>query len=139
MEIEIDKESSFTLEMKIDGEVSSAEPPKMRFSIIKENIIFSLNANRVDNGIYEITIPKLKGILEAGDYVANVEVFIDGKHFIPLTENIKLKQNLKPSVKLSENVKESSKSVTLDNINIKKSEVKPITVKKTDQIVTVKK
>ena len=33
MEIEIDKESSFTLEMKIDGEVSSKEPPKMIMAI----------------------------------------------------------------------------------------------------------
>lgn len=136
MEIEIDKESSFTLEMKIDGEVSSAEPPKMRFSIVHEGITLSLNAKRVDNGVYEINVPKLKGILEAGEYEANVEVFIDGKHFIPLKETVKLKQEMKPTVKISESTTPAKADT---EITVEKIEIKKPVIKKTDEVVTLPK
>lgn len=136
MEIEIDKESSFTLEMKIDGEVSSKEPPKMRFSIVHEGITFSLNAKRVDNGVYEINVPKLKGILEAGEYEANVEVFIDGKHFVPLKETVKLKQEMKPTVKISESAKPAKADT---EITVEKIEIKKPVIKKTDEVVTLPK
>lgn len=136
MEIEIDKESSFTLEMKIDGEVSSKEPPKMRFSIVHEGITFSLNAKRVDNGVYEINVPKLKGILEAGEYEANVEVFIDGKHFVPLKETVKLKQEMKPTVKIAESAKPAKAE---SEITVQKIEIKKPVIKKTDEVVTLPK
>lgn len=135
MEIEIDKESSFTLEMKIDGEVSSKEPPKMRFSIMNEGVTISLNAKRIDNGVYEINVPKLKNILKAGEYEANVEVFIDGKHFIPLKETVILKQELKPTVKLGE----STKSPSEPTITVESIKIKPASIKKTEEIVTVNK
>lgn len=137
MDIEIDKASSFTLEMKIDGEVSSREPPVMRFSIVNKDIIISLNANRIDNGVYEIHIPVLKGILDAGEYQANVEVFIDGKHFIPLKETVKLKQELKPIVKISES---ATKQVISDtNISIDKIEIKRPIIKKTHETLLINK
>lgn len=136
MEIEIDKESSFTLEMKIDGEVNSKEPPKMRFSIVSEGVTLSLNAKRVDNGVYEINVPKLKGMLEAGEYEANVEVFIDGKHFVPLKETVRLKQEVKPTVKISEAVKttKTEPEITIESIQVRK----PV-LKKTEEIVVIEK
>lgn len=136
MEIDLDKESSFTLEMKIDGEVNSSEPPKMRFSIVKEDVTFSLNAKRIDNGVYEINVPKLLGIMEAGEYEANVEVFIDGKHFVPLKETVKFKQEIKPTVKIAESAKPSKTDtqITVDKIEIKK----PI-IKKTSEVLTLPK
>ena len=132
MEIDLDKESIFTLEMKIDGEVNSSEPPRMRFSIVNENMTISLVAKRVDNGIYQISVPKMVGILEAGEYEANVEVFIDGKHFIPLKETVHFKQEVKPTVKISESSRSTPTSgqITLENIQIKK----PL-IKKTNQII----
>ncbi len=136
MEIEIDKESSFTLEMKIDGEVSSKEPPKMRFSIVHDGFIFSLNAKRVDNGVYEVNVPKLKGIFEAGQYEANVEVFIDGKHFVPLKETIKLKEEMKPTVKIAEPAKPAKADA---EITVEKIEIKKPVIKKTGEVVTLPK
>lgn len=135
IEIEIDKASSFTLEMKIDGDVSSTEPPKMRFSILCDDFTFSLNATRIDNGVYEIKIPKLVGIFEPGEYEANVEVFIDGKHFVPLKETVNLRQELQPVVKVGtmpSSGERSAPKVTIEKIK------KPV-ITKTDEIITKSK
>lgn len=102
IELDIEKETSFTLEMQIDGDVSSSRKPEMRFSIVSEGFTFSVPARRVDNGVYEVTCPKLKGILKAGEYAVQVEVFIDDKHFVPMSDTIRLKEELKPTVKLAE-------------------------------------
>lgn len=131
MEIELNKASKFTLEMKIDGEVASAQPPQMRFSIIGESMTVSINAKRIENGIYEISIPVLEGVLGAGEYDANVEVFIDGKHFVPLKESIVLKQEPKPTVKISESVTESIPEPVVT--------VKKLGIKKTDETITITK
>lgn len=131
MEIELSKENKFTLEMKIDGDVSSPQPPQMRFSIIGESMTVSLNAKRIDNGVYEITVPALDGVLEAGTYDANVEVFIDGKYFVPLKENVILKKEPKPTVKISESVTAEPPAPT-----VKIS--KPV-IRKTEETITIKK
>jgi len=137
MEIEIDKESNFTLEMKIDGDVVSKEPPQMRFSIVGESFTYSVDAKRVENGIYEINIPKLKGVFESGEYDANVEIFIDGKHFIPLKEKVKLKQEIKPTVTIasSASVKES---VVEPSVRVSIGEPKKTTtVTKTEEVIRI--
>ncbi len=136
IELDIDKETSFTLEMKIDGDVSSSRKPEMRFSIISEGFTFSVPARRVDNGIYEVSCPKLKGILKAGDYDVNVEVFIDDKHFIPLTDKIRLKEELKPTVKLAE--RHEPKQVEMQvAVAVKKvEETKRPALTKTGDIIT---
>lgn len=134
IELDIDKETAFTLEMQIDGDVSASKPPEMRFSIIGENFVFSVPARRVDNGVYEVVCPKLKGIMASGDYKVNVEVFIDEKHFIPLTDKIRLKEEIKPTVKLAERheVKATEVKVTIGS---KIEEVAKPTLSKTTEVV----
>lgn len=116
--------------MKIDGDVSSNEPPKMRFSIFCEGFTVSLNAERTGNGVYEINVPILEGVAHAGEYEAHVEVFIDGKHFVPLKETVRFKQEVKPTVKIAnktvEELKESEIKIT----------AKPVIIKKTDKIIS---
>ncbi len=43
------------------------------------------------NGTITASIPKLKGILPAGQFDAKLEVVIDGKYFVPLRESIEFK------------------------------------------------
>lgn len=136
MEIQLDKDTSFTFEMKIDGDVSTSSPPIMRFSILNDKMILSFVANRIENGVYQVDLPSLKNVLAAGEYTANIEVFLDGKHFTPLTQKIKLKQEVKPVVKMAETAKakEAEPQITVDSI-----QVKEVKFKKTDEIVSVKK
>ena len=46
---------------------------------------------REENGIVTASIPKLKGILPAGQFEAKLEVVLDGKYFRPLHESIEFK------------------------------------------------
>lgn len=137
IELEHDKETSFTLEMKIDGD-AGGDTPKMRFSIVSENFTFSIPAERVENGVYEVHCPKLKGILPPGDYAVNVEVFIDDKHFIPMSDTIRLKETVKPTVTMSTR-KPAAKPVTEASIAITVTESKAAPKKpsltKTDSII----
>ncbi len=136
IELDIDKENSFTLEMQIDGDVDGSRKPSMRFSIVGENFVFSIPAKRVDNGIYEVACPKLKGIMKAGEYDVNVEVFIDDKHFVPLKDKIRIKEELKPTVKLAER-HEPKPEVSVAVAVKKVEETRAPVLKKTDEIVTL--
>ncbi len=100
VELDLDKETVFMLEMEIEG--STDEKPEMRFCVEFNNYTLALKAKKVEHGVYEITCPKLKGITEVGSYTANVEVYIGDKRFVPLTETVTVKQDIKPVVKISE-------------------------------------
>lgn len=102
VELDADKETTFTLEMEIEGHVGSGEKPEMRFCLELADFTMSIKADRIENGVYQITCPKLKGLCEAGSYKANIEVIIGDKRFVPLTEMVTVKQDLKPIVKMAE-------------------------------------
>lgn len=102
VELDADKETTFTLEMEIEGHVGSGEKPEMRFCLELADFTMSIKADRIENGVYQITCPKLKGLCEAGSYKANIEVIIGDKRFVPLTEMVTVKQDLKPIVKMTE-------------------------------------
>ena len=46
---------------------------------------------REENGTITALIPKLKGILPAGQFEARLEVVLDGRYFMPLQESIEFK------------------------------------------------
>jgi len=102
VELDLDHETVFMLEMEIEGDTSSRGKSEMRFCVEFDNYTLTLKAKKVEDGVYEIKCPKLKGLAEVGTYTANVEVFIDNKRFIPLTETVTVKQEIKPTVKLAE-------------------------------------
>ena len=135
IELDIDKESSFTLQMQIDGHVDGSKPPQMRFSIVSEGFTLAIPAKRVDNGVYEINCPKLKGILEAGDYEAQVEVIVDEKHFVPMTEKLRLKQEVKPTVTMIESKQATPAPEVKVGISMGKIEQKAPVLKKMDETI----
>ncbi len=100
VELDLDKDTTFVLEMEIEGDIN--DKPEMRFCIEFDNYTLNLKGTKLDGNFYEITCPKLKGLTETGTYAANVEVYIGDKRFIPLTETVRVKQDIKPVVKLSE-------------------------------------
>lgn len=127
VELDLDKETVFMLEMEIEG--STGEKPEMRFCVEFDNYTMSLKAKKVSDGMYEITCPKLKGITEVGSYTANVEVYIGDKRFVPLTETVTVKQEVKPVVKLAES-KNTAPSITIKS----SKECKPTIFKTTETI-----
>lgn len=139
IEIENDKETSFVLEMKIDGDAVGATP-SMRFSIVSENFTLSIPAELVENGVYEIRCPRLKGILPPGEYTVNAEVFIDDKHFVPLSDTIRLKEAVKPVVTMPTRAP-LKKPISEDRIAIKIKAPEPTpppfkaSITKTEQVV----
>lgn len=142
LELELDRESKFSLEMKIDGNIQSSEPPQLRFSIMGEGFIYSTIAERVENGQYEITLPALKGKFAEGEYAYNVEVFIEDRHFTPMSDKISLKEAAKPVVTIAtkqEIKKEPTVTVTLGKVNenASKSESERLgsIIKKTNDLV----
>lgn len=135
VELDADKETTFTLEMEIEGHVGSGEKPEMRFCLELADFTMSIKAERIDNGVYQITCPKLKGLCEAGTYNANIEVIIGDKRFVPLTEKVNVKQELKPIVKMTEaKADKPAFSFKVDKVQITEKKVPTIT--KTDAIVS---
>lgn len=103
VELDLNQETVFILEMEIEGGDEARGKSEMRFCVEFDDYTLTLKAKKIEDGVYEIKCPKLKGLAEIGTYTANVEVFIDDKRFIPLTETVVVKQELKPVVKLVEN------------------------------------
>lgn len=70
-------------------------------------------------------VPKLESILPPGTYSSRLEVIVDGKHFRPLTENIKFNQPV--SVTASADIKPKQENVVKVNtgkIHVRMSEEK---------------
>ena len=102
IELDADKQTKFVLEMEIEGDVTSSEKPEMRFCLELHDFVLSMKATKLSNGVYEIVCPALKGLAESGTYNASVEVYIGDKRFVPLTDTVKVKHDIKPVVKMTE-------------------------------------
>lgn len=113
--INIDERSSFSIQLEINGDSDAADKPIVRFNLINENFRLVFDAERIDNGVYEINIPELKNILKVGEYVCEFDVFLGNKHFTPITEKIKLIETVKPTMK----IKSKTNKVTEDVISVK--------------------
>jgi len=136
VELDLDKETVFVLEMQIEGDSSSSESAEMRFCIEFDNYILALKAKKVEDGIYEITCPKLKGLTTTGTFNASVEVYIGDKRFVPLSESVNVKQDIKPVVKISES-KAASPTISIKSQTKTETVVEPKkpSITKTDTIV----
>jgi hypothetical protein len=134
IELDADKQTTFTLEMEIEGEVGSSEKPEMRFCLELHDYTLSMKAVRIGNGVYEITCPKLKGLAENGTYNASVEVYIGDKRFVPLTETVKVKQELKPVVKMTEAKVDKPAAVSVKVASVTETKRPPSTITKSEII-----
>jgi hypothetical protein len=102
IEIKLEEASTLPLEMHIEGDVKK-DAPQLRFSVISEGLRYSFGSKKTGSG-YEVEFPVMEGKLKEGTYEAEIEVIVDGKHFVALTETVKFTKEVKPTVKLSETV-----------------------------------
>lgn len=128
--INIDEVSSFSIELEINGDVDAMDKPIVRFNIINENYRLVFDAERIDNGIFEVTIPELKNVIKAGNYKCEFDVFLGNKHFVPVKDTIKLTESVAPTVTIrkkkatvNEDITISVKSVDNKGLNIQKLDI----------------
>lgn len=119
--INIEEATTFDLEMEIHGDVPRGSSSNLYFTVVTEKMRISFEGERIEAGVYRISVPAMKNILEAGKYEFEVEVLIDGKHFKPITESIEFIEEVKPVVKMKEPTKEPIKEST---ISVKMGEIK---------------
>lgn len=123
IEIKLEDPSSLTLEMHIDGDVKK-EAPQLRFSVLAEGMRYTFNSRQTEAGVYEIEFPKMLGKITEGEYPAEVEIIVDGKHFVPLEETVKFTKEVKPTVKLAETFaqvqQETDVKVKLGSLKVQK-------------------
>lgn len=101
IEIKLEESSSLTLEMRIEGDAGQ-DTPQLRFSVISEGLRYSFDSVQTSDGVYQIEFPTMLGKLSEGVYPAEVEIILDGKHFVPLEETVRFTREVKPTVKLAE-------------------------------------
>lgn len=119
--INIEEATTFDLEMEIHGDVPSGSSSNLYFTVVTEKMRISFEGKRIEAGVYRISVPAMKNILEAGKYEFEVEVLIDGKHFTPISESIEFIEEVKPVVKMKELAKEPIKEST---ISVRMGEIK---------------
>jgi hypothetical protein len=131
--INIEETTTFDLEMEIHGDIPRGVTGNLYFTVITEKMRLSFEGKCIESGVYRISIPPLKNIIESGKYQFEVEVLIDGKHFKPISESIEFVEEIKPTVRIKEtdkeNLKESSVSVKIGEIK-ESTKTKPLDISK---------
>jgi hypothetical protein len=115
--------NEFELELEIYGDLSSSNPPLMLFTLLLEKMRLSFEAKKIDNGVYKVVLPVMKQYLSAGEYNFQVEVIMDGKHFIAIEDKVKFKE-LKPVVKIKDKSEKPVEVKEKPKIEVKVSEKK---------------
>lgn len=98
--IKLEESSSLKIDMEIEGSVHGKTD--MRLSVLNEGLRYSFNAKHMGGTGWEIEFPKMIGKINEGTYDAEIEIIVDGKHFVPLTETVNFTKEIKPTVKLAE-------------------------------------
>jgi hypothetical protein len=101
----LDEAQELEFSMEVFGTPEQAE--QVRFVIENKDFGVTIPCIREGQNI-KVTIPKLKGIFESGEYSVKMEVILDGRIFTPLKESIEFEPLVEFDVKKtkSESIKE---------------------------------
>lgn len=101
---------STELEFSIDVYGTPEKTSSVRFVIEGKGFDISIPCMVKDENV-KVTIPKLKGIMESGEYPCRLECIIDNKIFTPLNESVEFEPLVEFEVKKTkaETVKEGVK------------------------------
>lgn len=83
--ISLDDETRLDFDMQVSGTNQKASASKL--VVTTEDFEIGFKCQPTATGL-TVTIPKLKGIAKSGLYEARLEIIIDDKVFVPLTETI---------------------------------------------------
>jgi hypothetical protein len=96
VQLEIDKKNEFEFQVEITGDPSKSTP-KVEFKIVSPDLTLAFPTKH-NNGLYEVSIPELTGILQPGKYVCEICVYLGDRYFVPMTESLELKPKIVPVV-----------------------------------------
>jgi hypothetical protein len=92
----LDEAQELEFSMEVFGTPEQAE--EVRFVIENKDFGVTIPCIREGQNI-KVTIPKLKGIFESGEYSVRMEVILDGRIFTPLKESIEFEPLVEFDVK----------------------------------------
>lgn len=84
-------------------------------------------------GVITAQVPRLHGILPAGNYPASIEVIVEGRHFRPLSEEIQF--TMPVSVTAKAEIKTRAPDVKLNQVTVRTQPVAETTVTSTKPVV----
>ena len=96
MEIFLNRTAQLEIDVRVAGADGKKFQPEVRLSLIKEGMRLSLPAVQVSGTNYSVSVPVLEGRLAPGTCDMEVEVLVDGKHFVPVRGMASLKEEIRP-------------------------------------------
>jgi len=96
LQLEIDKRNEFEFQVDITGD-DSKTAPIVEFKIVAPNVTLAYPTKKV-NGLYEVAIDPLTGVLEPGKYTCEICVYLGDRFFVPMHESLELKPKIVPVV-----------------------------------------
>jgi hypothetical protein len=116
-------------ELDFGIEVSGADKNSLNARFIIEGPEFGIICKCMESeGVITASVPKLESILPPGIYTSRLEIVVDGKHFQPLTENIKFNQPVSVTASAAVRQPEEVVKVNTGKIHVRMAEDK-VTVK----------
>jgi hypothetical protein len=104
--LSLGRENDFDVDIHITGlSESVSADPRVTMTIDAGAYSIGLPARRIGIGKYSVSAPVLEGILPEGEHDMRVEVVIDGRHFVPITDTVRARPDPRAT---SATVRESS-------------------------------
>lgn len=126
-QIKPDQPQELIFEIKIEG--SKEEPSEVRFVIESQTVdgkevldVFSIICRAVrENDAIKVYIPRLLNLLRAGAHNARLEVVLENRLFIPLSEEVMIEEPISVQVQketpaVVETIEKPEITVTLTNV-----------------------
>lgn len=139
LQIEIDKRNEFQFQVDITGDDSKVSPI-VEFKIVSQNVTLAYPTKKI-NGLYEVAIDPLSGVLEPGKYTCEICVYLGDRFFVPMHESLELKPKIVPVVSqfTMNKVEAEAPTVKVESVTKKEQALtevvrKKITLKKKDVV-----
>jgi hypothetical protein len=98
LSFKLDNDTKFEFSMQITGDADSPAEPEVLFVICYGDYRFGVKATYMQNGVYSVIVPPLKGIIPPGVHKAAVWVLIGDRFYKPHEADVEFKMDLKPVV-----------------------------------------
>jgi hypothetical protein len=117
----------FNIKIESDANNLNRDSLKVWFTINESGFKYSLEAVK-DESDYVVYLPKMKGLLSKGNKRCMIEVFCDGRYFVPWAEEISFEESMKVEASIGKrNLKKEDIKVSMKNriVETKPSVPKP--------------
>lgn len=89
--LDLNEGSKFQFQLEITGDNDTGAKPIVEFKIVTPELSLSF-PTKFTGSVFEVAIPKLANIVPSGKYSCELCVIMGDRYFVPLTEQVELKQ-----------------------------------------------